>query len=260
MNGEKGEDGDDLFEFLEQKRKEVVAMTQAAEIAREQAIQLLRLQRQARALEGMAYGEDGAMENDGSNRASEVLAPFASSPLADASLASASNRGAAAPDNFLAGSSQEWQMPARSSSLTREDRRRFGLDDTPPPSAEAGHMLRANIADDAALQREGPSEEQEAPSWSSLSVEDRKRFGLDSTDWNHSFRPSARQTALWQPEAAAAQRSFSHHPDVLWGNAGTPGPPSMAKTLAQLEAVGMMNSLADIEDSERKLARLKLAG
>eukprot|EP00434_Breviolum_minutum_P041750 symbB.v1.2.037141.t1/scaffold5401.1/size27539/6 len=26
------------------------------------------------------------------------------------------------------------------------------------------------------------------------------------------------------------------HPDVLWGNAGTPGPPSMAKTMAQLEA------------------------
>merc|ERR1712070_1105490 len=124
------------------------------------------------------------------------------------------------PEKSLAGSSQEWQMPAQSSSLTREERRRFGLDDTPPPSAE------------------GPSEEQEAPSWSSLSVEDRKRFGLDSTDGSHSFRASAGhvQTAQWQPEAAAARRSFSHHPDVLWGNAGTPGPPSMAKTLAQLEA------------------------
>ena len=37
------------------------------------------------------------------------------------------------------------------------------------------------------------------------------------------------------------------HPDVLWGNAGTPGPPSMAKTMAQLEAVGMASNLMQLE-------------
>ncbi|CAE7415917.1 unnamed protein product [Symbiodinium natans] len=35
------EGDDDLFEYLELKRKEVAAMTQAAEIAREQATALL---------------------------------------------------------------------------------------------------------------------------------------------------------------------------------------------------------------------------
>ncbi|CAE7294271.1 unnamed protein product [Symbiodinium microadriaticum] len=47
---------DDLFEYLELKRKEVAAMTQAAEIAREQAVHLLRLQRQVQAIESMAQG------------------------------------------------------------------------------------------------------------------------------------------------------------------------------------------------------------
>ncbi|CAE7670787.1 LIP [Symbiodinium pilosum] len=241
-----GIDGDDdLFEYLELKRKEVAAMTQAAEIAREQAVHLLRLQRQVQAIESMAAGT-GSIEEAGA-----VSAP--------------SEAGAEAFD-----------CPVHTSTLSLEDRRRFGLEATPPPSevqmqsrrsdpsvddnpqARSGQMPEEWTWQTQSAASEAPAESEEtAPPWSSLSCEDRKRFGLDGQDLPPSQRMEAASGNPHLP-TAVSRHAVSHHPDVLWGNAGMPGPPSMAKTLAQLEAVGMATNLSRLEETERKLQRLKL--
>eukprot|EP00439_Symbiodinium_sp_Y106_P029237 s1448_g3.t1 len=104
---------------------------------------------------------------------------------------------------------------------------------------------------------ESQAQAAQAPAWSSLSLEDRQRFGLDGQELPPSQRMEAADLNPHLP-TAVSRHAVSHHPDVLWGNAGMPGPPSMAKTLAQLEAVGMASNLSRLEESERKLQKLKL--
>mmetsp|Transcript_44322 Transcript_44322/g.103585 ORF Transcript_44322/g.103585 Transcript_44322/m.103585 type:complete len:271 (-) Transcript_44322:136-948(-) len=250
---------EDLFEYLELKRKEVAAMTQAAEIAREQAVHLLRLQRQVQAIESMAQG------------------PGDPEP-AQAGHLGENGAGAQAFDGG----------PVHASTLSLEDRRRFGLEVTPPPSEAIptpppsasevqSQSRRSEPVEENPQGRSGelpgewawqsqpptPAETEsqaqaaQAPAWSSLSLEDRQRFGLDGQELPPSQRMEAADLNPHLP-TAVSRHAVSHHPDVLWGNAGMPGPPSMAKTLAQLEAVGMASNLSRLEESERKLQKLKL--
>lgn len=235
-----GQGDDDLFQFLELKRKEVAAMTQAAEIAREQALQLLRLQQEVARIDRLA--ETGS---EGCGTMQETTLREARSSGGDALL-----------ESTALGSVGE--LPTTTLSL--EDRQRFGLDVTPPPSevppsrsetVQAEAELSSGVRFAEALPP--TQDEREAPTWSSLSAEDRQRFGLEGVTGTSSSSRRAERAG----EASLGRLS---HPDVLWGNAGTPGPPSMAKTMAQLEAVGMSSNLMQLEESERKLQRLKLAG
>jgi len=236
---------DDLFQFLELKRKEVAAMTQAAEIAREQALQLLRLQQEAARIDRLAEGSEGegGITQDATFRQAR------------------SSGGDTLVESTALGSVGELPL----TTLSLEDRQRFGLDVTPPPS-EVPPSRSETVQPEVELtttvrfEEAVPAEQvvdTEAPKWSSLSTEDRQRFGLETVPGTGAYPPS-RHGAGRASEAMNLGRLS--HPDVLWGNAGTPGPPSMAKTMAQLEAVGMASNLLQLEESERKLQRLKLAG
>eukprot|EP00434_Breviolum_minutum_P039770 symbB.v1.2.035332.t1/scaffold4731.1/size35673/1 len=105
---------DDLFQFLELKRKEVAAMTQAAEIAREQALQLLRLQQEAARIDRLAEGSEGegGITQDATFRQAR------------------SSGGDTLVESTALGSVGELPL----TTLSLEDRQRFGLDVTPPPS------------------------------------------------------------------------------------------------------------------------------
>lgn len=225
--------GDDLIRYLDQKRAEVAAMTQAAETAREQALALLRLQRQA-----VAASQDYLdQEDSNTGRCWEED----------------SNRGRrweAEPQT----SSVPLERFTSATSLTREDRLRFGLDDTPPPTiaSEGGFFPgRLDLLGDRTQLQEAAEhdEEEKGPEWSSLSSADRKRFGLQDTD----------QLEVETLRRVKIDPTISH-PDVLWGNAGTPGLVSMKKTFDQLKAVGATQGLADLVESECQLVRLKMAG
>mmetsp|Transcript_43745 Transcript_43745/g.111333 ORF Transcript_43745/g.111333 Transcript_43745/m.111333 type:complete len:150 (+) Transcript_43745:108-557(+) len=87
------------------------------------------------------------------------------------------------------------------------------------------------------------------PEWSTLSAEDRLRFGLDEP-----ASPPRRscQERFGQPPPDKA--AYKHHPEALWG----PGASSMPRTLAQLEAVGVDVHLAKLEETERQLQLLKI--
>lgn len=103
LTEEKAHDEIDLFEHLARKKREVAAIAEAAEVAREQAVALLRLQRQAAAADMETYVTEHASNH-------EELAPL-----------KAGAAGAVAP-----------ALPDASSSLSAEDRRRFGLDEPMP--------------------------------------------------------------------------------------------------------------------------------
>ncbi|CAE7415934.1 unnamed protein product [Symbiodinium natans] len=132
-----------------------------------------------------------------------------------------------------------------------------------PPAENASQAQSGELPGEWAWQSQPPTpaetvaNQEAAPAWSSLSLEDRKRFGLDGQDLPPSQRLEAAELNPHLP-TAVSRHAVSHHPDVLWGNAGMPGPPTMAKTLAQLEAVGMASNLSRLEETERKLQRLKL--
>ncbi|CAE7774279.1 unnamed protein product [Symbiodinium sp. CCMP2456] len=117
---------DDLFEYLEIKRKEVAAMTQAAEIAREQAgcfanFGLKRFQ-EVGALNGQWMAGSRAWLK--AQASSKSVDPAASLLGSQAGHVGDDGEGAQAFDGG----------PVHASTLSFEDRRRFGLEVTPPPS------------------------------------------------------------------------------------------------------------------------------
>jgi len=274
----------DLMAHLEQKRKDLAAMQEAANVAKEQALALLRLQRRVAEIDAMANGTD--------------LPPEVSADV-----------GMLAP-GAVAANSQAFQQASgnSSSSLTIEDRRRFGLDanDGPQSGISASLKLaeaqsRAPIAENGAVAivtrslngiaapeqqaKEaatgtagagaggGPNGQQlpGAPSRSSLSEEDRKRFGLDEEA--ELAKGAVVPTTHPRVEAPSADRpaapAFKQDPAILWGGVGGSrdaqgatqlGQPSMSRTIAQLEAVGATKLLADLKESERRLQHLKMRG
>lgn len=281
----------DLMAHLEGKRREVAAMQEAANVAKEQALALLRLQRRVAEIDAIAYGDSGP-------------------PTAEPQVQTLS------------------QCPSRSSenagsSLSLEDRRRFGLEDETDASGVAaslsqreartlcikrsssGVIASCSIADDGAaavaartvsgvpadhgsLQVSSPSRSgrpRSAPRWSSLSLDDRIRFGLDVDGYEEPVlvtspakRVSYQVTRAISPVSPSRRFvAYTHHPDVLWGRvrgdrdaswqpepdyeyAPGSGALSMARTIAQLEAVGSTKLLADLKESERALQNLKLRG
>lgn len=265
---------------LEAKRKEVAAMQEAANVAKEQALALLRLQRRAAELEELASGGG---------------APSAALPAEEGTLVPAGQE-----------ELQARHLPAPQSALSMEDRRRFGLDRASPEPGLAPAMAipavsgnvgvpvapeqalverrpppvrgAAKTAAEAAAAQDVDNASQPrapAPRWSSLSVEDRARFGLDgsaptSQVVERSRGAGAADHAAGLPDQQQ-QPAFQYHPDVLWGGVGgsadaaeslasgtAVGSTSMSRTIAQLEAVGATRMVADLKDSERRLQSLKL--
>eukprot|EP00401_Gymnodinium_catenatum_P077211 CAMPEP_0117493774 /NCGR_PEP_ID=MMETSP0784-20121206/19269_1 /TAXON_ID=39447 /ORGANISM="" /LENGTH=336 /DNA_ID=CAMNT_0005288633 /DNA_START=66 /DNA_END=1076 /DNA_ORIENTATION=+ len=113
----------------------------------------------------------------------------------------------------------------------------------------------------------------DTPSWSSLSAEDRRRFGLDHTSATGSPWDSSNAGGGLGPEGYGEPRrpwpssqgvaqpgvDFQHHGDVL-RQRGVGQPLSMAQTLAQLEAVGESRVAKALRESELQLERLKSRG
>jgi len=318
----------DPMAFLEQKKKEMAAMQEAANMAKEQALALLQLQRRVAEIDALANGGPEL----------EPLPGEYGMEAPEADLLQASNA-APAYTSASQGGMHTQSTPPRSSnapavrtSLSMEDRRRFGLDEDPPgivhnsplpdvglspisgrlsptwmnsPAVDASSAVGMRLGKNRGGSRTGaavsavlnaPSEataqlhspvrasgglantvhQQPAsravpprpPRWSSLSAEDRRRFGLDADgdEASPSKAPTSNQLSIQRLPAgypAEAQAAF-HHPDVLWGSAGTSADagmtPSMSKTLAQLEAVGATKLVADLRESERRLQSLKMSG
>eukprot|EP00913_Durusdinium_trenchii_P010044 g9425.t1 len=110
------------------------------------------------------------------------------------------------------------------------------LPQVPPSRSDTVVQVEAEVPTVTFEVPAAQEEVSDAPAWSSLSAEDRMRFGLEgAAPPRHTSQKDGRLQSL-------------NHPDVLWGNAGMPGPPSMAKTMAQLEAVGMASNLLQLEE------------
>lgn len=277
----------DLIAHLEQKKKEVAAMQQAAEVAREQALALLRLQQRVAEIDELAHGTDshGAsgshLYSGGTNLSgrSGVASASTDTPglnIADAAAGGYANHytyGDRHTDSFprsrdLAGSS-EYQAV---STLSREDRLRFGLDpDFGAAESDVGfddiHRTLSPLP-----RREQASEA--VPSYSTLSAEDRLRFGLDVDSLRTMQTPEPRATQTGSPvrsfgspmpaltpgiAAPAVARSIYETEELHRFSAPEDSHTSMGKTLLQLEAVGLdPSALADLQESERMLQRLKM--
>jgi len=262
------------MDHLNQKRQELAAMQEAANVAREQALALLRLQRRVAEIDALAFGD--------------VPAACASTPASAATrhtLAAGTTPGAMGDS-----------VAAAESSLSLEDRRRFGLDFDQSQDSGITASLRQAEAQARTGGSGGPScgdttgalesvtrtlngvagERREdagtptpaAGSSSSLSVEDRRRFGLDLDDGLTQRRggglPEVHAPVATR-QAASLQATFQHHPDVLWGGIGGSresgaAAPTMQRTILQLEAVGATKLVADLKESERRLQSMKMTG
>eukprot|EP00933_Yihiella_yeosuensis_P030657 TRINITY_DN24277_c0_g1_i2.p1 TRINITY_DN24277_c0_g1~~TRINITY_DN24277_c0_g1_i2.p1 ORF type:complete len:100 (+),score=21.53 TRINITY_DN24277_c0_g1_i2:133-432(+) len=88
-----------------------------------------------------------------------------------------------------------------------------------------------------------------------LSVEDRKRFGLDDPHF-HRYMPAA-PPGVQQNESTTW--AVTRDPEVLWNPNSAP---SMARTIAQLQAVGLGNAarMQEMEETERLLQRVRMKG
>jgi len=164
-------------------------------------------------------------------------------------------------------------LPPLTSSLSPEDRRRFGLDDGDGRDGRsAGPSLRGSVA----AQPSAPAAAPAPPPWgSSLSAEDRRRFGLDGA-----LAPALeeRVAALTPTVASAAGRGGrasvealakapsrddkvkQKHPEVLWSGPVESSEVSMRRTLDQLAAVGATARIAQLEETEKLLQKLKMNG
>lgn len=272
-------------------------MQEAANVAKEQALALLRLQRRVAEIDAMAFGDGEAAPGTGEQR----------NDAPSAYPASTGNR-----PGF--GAVATMGTAGARSSLSIEDRRRFGLDDpdasdslraaslregeTQAFKGGAGEALATgsrSLSGDrlSPVRREACDEEGAghgepqspavasrpvAPRWSSLTAEDRVRFGLDAESHEGVMTREAPPppAATYPPPALPAQQrslAFQQDPDILWGGAGGSREaaaaeaagrpavqPSMSKTIAQLEAVGATKLVADLKESERRLQSLKLRG
>lgn len=355
-----GGDGEiDFMAHLEQKRRDMAVMQECANVAKEQAAALLRLQRRTAEIDALANG---------------TATPATSSTAAAPAVSRRDFRG---PPSRAPAATPTYRpavqavLPETGSSLSAEDRARFGLDqfETPPSDGIAaklkqaeeearfikeeapavlsvtrslngvgsppqsrqelkmdpedrqvysldqlrlkykatfsaaeiedyflkmcvptpdGHPSRVFAKTDVRAEAEAPHQysydghnEQhrfaadssatgtasEAPQWTSLSAEDRKRFGLDVVEVNPSpKRGGSGREILRYPAAAyppmepvpSAAVGFAHHPEVLWDDATiNSGSQSMARTIAQLEAVGATKLVADLKETERRLQSCK---
>mmetsp|Transcript_25702 Transcript_25702/g.59403 ORF Transcript_25702/g.59403 Transcript_25702/m.59403 type:complete len:220 (+) Transcript_25702:78-737(+) len=211
---------EDPLAYLERKKQEVSAIQATAAAAQEQALLLMKAQQRIRDLE------------------------VAQTTQVNADLQQAS-------------------------CLSPEDRQRFGLDSGGDFTQRVHQQgASASASSSAATPGIGPGSQQvppsvgtaniEVPRWTSLSAEDRERFGLAGIAAAPGPRTQAAKPRL-------GSKDIKHHPDVLWdrdhhGAASQVAAPTMLRTLAQLEAVGAIGHLAELQESERRLQELKLSG
>mmetsp|Transcript_57081 Transcript_57081/g.105528 ORF Transcript_57081/g.105528 Transcript_57081/m.105528 type:complete len:221 (+) Transcript_57081:67-729(+) len=212
---------EDPLAYLERKKQEVSAIQATAAAAQEQALLLMKAQQRIRDLEAV--------------ETTQVNADL-----------------------------------QQASCLSPEDRQRFGLDSDHSstwPLYQQGASTSASSSAAAAAVGSPYTRQQapnpiprangEVPRWTSLSAEDRERFGL-----------TGGAVADPRPQAAKPRlgsKDIKHHPDVLWdrdqhGAASQVAAPTMLRTLAQLEAVGATGHLAELQESERRLQELRLSG
>lgn len=257
-----GAGADEYLAHLEQKKKEVAAVQEAAEVAREQALALLRLQRRIQEIDAMANDTTG----QGSASVGVTAYPDSVTPAGDAVPRAASghgNSGATASQHIqprIAATGHNSSVPQPTSSLSKEDRRRFGLEPDPgAPVVSAAPALGAKTQDIVGT----------PPRWSSLSAEDRQRFGLDGTSAASApsaygrRMPETRQVANSEfvgcrVPAIPVPAAFEHDPAMLWGSSSSA--PSMSRTLAQLQAVGATRHLQELQETERQLQLMKMRG
>eukprot|EP00747_Dinoflagellata_sp_TGD_P164173 gnl/TRDRNA2_/TRDRNA2_183722_c0_seq1.p1 gnl/TRDRNA2_/TRDRNA2_183722_c0~~gnl/TRDRNA2_/TRDRNA2_183722_c0_seq1.p1 ORF type:complete len:268 (-),score=57.36 gnl/TRDRNA2_/TRDRNA2_183722_c0_seq1:67-870(-) len=261
----------DLVLYLEQKKKEVAAVQELADIAKEQALVLLRTQRRMNEIDAMANGQGSSAEQEPIDLAAKrglkhnVTAFVVSGERPPREAAEVSD------------------LPP--SSLSPEDRERFGLD--PGQGRKKAMPIRPTLLpyDGGMPVNAGDAADVVVPKWSSLSAADRLRFGLEgasSPRRDGASGRSARSRAAGDAAIAGGAHTdrypadrmsmrkdqFALHPDVLWGGSGgsvdaqsPAGPvPSMSKTIAQLEAVGVTKHISDIRESERRLQLIKMRG
>lgn len=268
----------DLLRHLEQKRQEVSAIAAAAELAREQAMTVLQLQKRAAQLDSLARGTGEAL--GGTGAAAEGNDQLYLRPLRTPVQA---NRIVQQGQSYRDGGSSGL------TSLSAEDRRRFGLpvwEEEEDLSRMAGTQearfeerwpekpqtqearfedhwpekpQTANVRFLQASTRSEPVDEGE-PCWTSLSADDRRRFGLDPAE------AAERRLGGIVPVAAKRHDLYEvgirepfRHPEVLWGGKND-GSLSMARTLAQLAAVGETLNLEQLQESERRLQRIRMRG
>eukprot|EP00929_Paragymnodinium_shiwhaense_P002097 TRINITY_DN102295_c0_g1_i1.p1 TRINITY_DN102295_c0_g1~~TRINITY_DN102295_c0_g1_i1.p1 ORF type:complete len:349 (+),score=75.53 TRINITY_DN102295_c0_g1_i1:73-1119(+) len=163
------------------------------------------------------------------------------------------------------------------SSLSAEDRLRFGLDrpESPPglrhtefaaPGGGLRHLqgmptMASGSMGVGVRQPDRFAHHGEAlpisPQWGGTSPAGR---------WpQRDYFNGGRMEAMGQaPTVRVGLRASEQHPDILWQRDFAPSfssaPPTMQRTLAQLEAVGATNSLRMLEETERQLQMLKMSG
>jgi len=302
--------GEDLLAHLERKKQEVHAFQEAAEVAREGALALLRAQRRAAELDDLAYGDGPLPDAEGGasqlhehplirsddqdawicdgcrtefpDPVSSGVKRFQCTQGCDFDLCgecqAGSSAGGPSPTaavvppavKVASPSGKEASNAAPSpleSCLSPEDRRRFGLDISTPEREAAGSSQPScaassgdRVSSGGGKSGKGGEEGAPVPGWSTLSAEDRKRFGLDGPAPVVQRAVAAGNSQFGSAPTAAGQARFQHHPEVLWGPGKSHGDGAMQRTLAQLEAVGVISQLADIQETERQLQFLKMQG
>eukprot|EP00927_Polykrikos_kofoidii_P078440 TRINITY_DN75261_c0_g1_i1.p1 TRINITY_DN75261_c0_g1~~TRINITY_DN75261_c0_g1_i1.p1 ORF type:complete len:367 (+),score=48.29 TRINITY_DN75261_c0_g1_i1:73-1101(+) len=239
------EEDDSALEYLAEKRKQVAAMQEAAAMAQQQTLAIMQLQQRVAEIDALAYGpsDDAPSKQEFRGGAFEPSRPNGRKPAG--------------------------RPPSTSgSSLSLEDRRRFGLSDSrddasdaifessrqchgseaskprvwwpqsevetcPSPRGPSPSPRGQKTSDSACGNAQGSSAttipmsasprdatSRNKPSWSSLSDEDRRRFGLDdpapstpslarapSTPSTYS-KPSALKHS---PQKAASMSDLSDH-------------------------------------------------
>merc|ERR1711879_924655 len=114
-----------------------------------------------------------------------------------------------------------------------------------------------------------PAPPKQAPQWSSLSIEDRRRIGLEDDDAKPRVSNVQRKELQawwsdgpaeisWLLDKSTRDSNVVRAGSLLSGRFGSSAP-SMARTLAQLEGAGIRGPLALLHDSERRLVRERLS-
>lgn len=219
-------DDNDLLAHLAEKRKQVAAMQEAAAMAQQQTLAIVKLQRRVAEIDALAYGTSSDVQDEDEELRPSVMG------------------GGGRPGPSSA--------PIAGSILSPEDRKRFGLDDTrelTPRRREVSALQEHASPSGSRRQREGaangnrprvwwgPEAEGEAstsprtprgdpltvpslggagggidmhlgggppllgggmpPQWSSLSLDDRRRFGLEEArPWGTPLSTAAAPLAL----------------------------------------------------------------
>lgn len=135
---------EELMAHLEQKKREVAAIAEAAEVAHQQAMALLHLQKRTVELEKMAAGISEEEIKEAERQEDELLMPIRKGPVGSApywnNMSAADRKRYGLEDKHLPLPPAVLTLgpePPEWSSLSVEDRLRFGLDGSESGSASS---------------------------------------------------------------------------------------------------------------------------